>query len=165
MKTIALSQGKAALVSDRDYPLLMRGNKWYAYKHRKTFYAWRNIYKKGKGFRQQMHRVILGLTDPNTKADHRDGNGLNNQRHNLRKSTCSQNAMNQSRRSDNTSGVRGVSWQKDRKKWRVEINANRKHIYIGKFSSLKAAKAARVKAEKIHHGKFSALKSRNWRAS
>jgi len=107
-----------------------------------------------------MHRLILGLTDPKIQGDHRNGDGLNNQRDNLRPATNQQNKHNQSMRSDNTSSVRGVSWDQRTGKWLAQIGVNGTNKCIGYFDNLKDAKQARLDAELKYHGQFSAALSR-----
>jgi hypothetical protein len=98
------------------------------------------------GKKTRMHHLIL----PKKKGfeiDHINRNRSDNRRCNLRYVTSSQNTMNSSKRSDNTSGYRGVWWDKEKKKWRVEIMMNRKKIYIGTFVDIEdAAKAYKNKA-------------------
>lgn len=115
MKRIPLTQGKVALVSDEDYEYLMQW-KWYARRAGKTFYAGRHVRLKLKQKVFHMHRVIaerLGILEA---PDHKDRNGLNNQRSNLRAATISQNKANRGRNKNNTSGYKGVYWDKERKK-------------------------------------------------
>ena len=55
--------------------------------------------------------------------------------------------INQRLRKDNTSGVRGVKWNKARKKWEVSISANNKRYYLGLYSDLEEATKVRKNAE------------------
>jgi hypothetical protein len=161
MKEVALSQGKVALVDNQDYVLLMNGPKWHAKKDRYTFYAERVLYKpNGTKTTETMHRFIMGLIQGDPKTDHKDGNGLNNQRHNLRIATTAQNNQNTKLRKDNKSGVRGVSWHKGIGKWHAQISLDGNIKSLGYFSYLKAAQQARAQAEIMYHGEFSALTSR-----
>ena len=76
------------------------------------------------GVYHSVHRVVWAMTHghwPDHDLDHIDGNRLNNSPSNLRKSTQALNMRNTARRSDNTSGVRGVSWDKQRGMWRARI--------------------------------------------
>lgn len=89
MREIPLTQGKVALVDDEDYERLTR-HKWYAVRAPHTFYACRNLPSPQKG-PVGMHRAVLGLPPrvgpDGILADHWDGDGLNNQRSNLRQAT------------------------------------------------------------------------------
>ncbi len=161
MRTIALSQGLVALVDDTDYDWLVQRGKWHAVRgNDKHFYAARNVACCGPRRQriEKMHRVILGLTDPRIKTDHQDGNSLNNRRYNIRIATSTQNNRNAALRSDNSSGIRGVSI--DHLKWRAEIDVDGKTIYLGSFKSLAKAAQVRRAAEIEHHKEFSAILSR-----
>jgi len=70
---------------------------------------------------------------------------------NLRSVTKAENNRNRSKRSDNTSGVSGVSWYKPRNKWRARIKVNSKHIHLGYFNNIADAITARSNA-KVEHG-------------
>lgn len=154
MKQIELSQGKFALVDDEDYEELNKW-KWYAAKHRNTFYAQRTDRTNGKKT-VKMHRFILGITDINILTDHADGDGLNNQRNNIRKATGSQNMWNRRPNKNSTSKYIGVSFDKDkrRKKWKAMIAVNNKSICLGRFfTEEEAHEAYKQKAIELH-GEF-----------
>jgi len=92
MKEINLTQGYVTQVDDQDYDNLNQ-YKWHVLKVGKSLYAVRNIRVNGKNTSMYMHREILG-NPKGVLIDHRHGNGLNNQRSNLRQSTRQQNAFN-----------------------------------------------------------------------
>ena len=103
------------------------------------------------------HRIIWLMKAgefPDHYIDHIDGNGLNNKWSNLRGATPSQNMMNQRKRADNTSGVKGVSFDKTRNKWYAYINANGKRKMLGRHDIKEDAIAARMIAELAAHGQF-----------
>ena len=141
MKQIPLTQGKFAIVDNEDFKWLSRW-KWYAKQVKDKWYAYRNVRLNTKNGCGQtliaMHRIILN-TLQGFYSDHRDGNGLNNQRDNLRVCSCSQNQANGSLRKDNQSGYRGVSWSQQVKKWRAQIKYQGKVIYLGAFRNKKIA--------------------------
>jgi hypothetical protein len=87
MRTIPLTQGKVALVDDADFDRLDSYN-WCAHKHCNTWYAVRNGRRNSRGIRPLvlMHRQLLRASS-GVDIDHRDGNGLNNRRKNLRVAT------------------------------------------------------------------------------
>ncbi len=156
MKEIPLTQGKVALVDDEDYDRLMAMGKWYAHvdKNKNTIYARRT--QNGKTIR--MHRIILNIIDDGALVDHENGNGLDNRRKNLRMCTKRQNNLNVTIRKNNTSGFKGVVWQKDRRKWQVQIrigNGVKKHI--GHFVSITEAARAYNEAAIKYHGEFAKL--------
>ena len=156
MKEITLTQRKIALVDDCDYEWLSQRN-WAAFKDRNIWYAMTNIRDATGHFRSiTMHRLILGATK-GMKVDHRDGNGLNNQRHNLRAATNHQNLCNRGAPSNNTSGFKGVSWHKRRNKWQANIGINYKKKYLGLFDSAIDAACAYDAAARELHGEFAKL--------
>jgi hypothetical protein len=84
------------------------------------------------------------------EVDHIDGNGLNNSIENLRKSNRQDNARNKRKMKSNKSGVTGVHWNTNQRKWIAKINGN----YIGIYSDFDEAVKARVKAVEFD-GRFS----------
>jgi len=152
---IQLNKGLVTTVDARDYKRCIQGGlTWYAWASRRpdgsirTHYAARNVVNPdGSRTVQFMHRFILGLTDRKMQADHGDGDGLNNTRHNLRKATNLQNSQNRVRlASTSTSGVTGVYWDKKNSKWVAEIVTYGKYKFLGRFTELKEAKEAREAA-------------------
>lgn len=118
-------------------------------------YARTNDYKKGVSNYIDMHRLMLGF--PKSGIDHIDGNGLNNTRNNLRVSTQAQNTRNQRIKKTNTSGYKGVSFCKKKKKYSCHITLNYKHIFGGYFKNpIEAAKKYNFLAIK-YHGEFAKL--------
>ena len=86
--------------------------------------------------------------------DHKDRNELNNRKHNLRRCSHQENSMNTSIRKDNTSGITGVYWSNERKKWAASIMYNQKTYHLGRFVNKEDAIVARLKAEKEYFGEF-----------
>lgn len=158
MKEIKLTQGKVALVDDEDFEYLSQFN-WSVFipPNRKTCYAARG-FTIGKNRRStvRMHREIM-KAPPSMQVDHRDGNGLNNQKENLRVCTASQNRMNEGIRKDSTSGYRGVHWVKGKKKWKAVIVRNRKFYQLGYFPTKELGAAAYNEAAKEIFGEFAVL--------
>ncbi len=157
MKQIPLSQGKVSLVDDADYDFLMQW-KWYAakspVKNRADYYAIRKECSAGKQIQYKMHRVIMQETNSKIFIDHKDWNGLNNQRVNLRSSTRGQNAAN-GFRSDGQVLYRGVC--RYRRGYYAQITKNGKRKVLGYFDSAELA-AVRYDQEAILlHGEFANL--------
>jgi hypothetical protein len=146
--SIPLTQGKTALVDDEDGDLAVLD--WYAHKNYKTFYAERTVSNRT----QCLHQVIAARIGISGEVDHRDRNGLNNQRSNLRAATASQNGANRTLRSDNKSGVKGVSWNKRHGKWYSQIRVNGRLRHLGSFDNLKLAEAAVQKAREQAFGEY-----------
>lgn len=135
MKRIKLALSKYgqkyAIVDDLDYKYLHKV-KWHLDKKRDTFYAVTDVVVNGKRCTVFMHRVIL-KTLSGMQVDHKDSNGLNNQRNNIRNVTHAQNQRNKGMCKNNKSGYKGVSWSKSNKKWQAQIKFNGKHIHLGFF--------------------------------
>lgn len=114
----------------------------------------------GKGYLQvkfkyhkyRNHRIVYFLNtgvDPEEKqVDHIDGDISNNKIYNLRLATNSQNQFNTGKRKDNTSGVVGVYWFAQHKKWASSIRKNKLSVFLGLFDDKNKAIAVRIAAEK-----------------
>ena len=90
-------------------------------------------------------------------VDHIDNNCLNNRIENLRPTTKSQNAFNRRMRSNNTSGVKGVSWNKRNRKWMVRVCVEGKEHYFGLHDDLQVATDIANKARLELHGEFARM--------
>jgi hypothetical protein len=96
-----------------------------------------------------LHQVIGGKN-----WDHRDGDGMNNQEENLRQATVSQQGANHKLNRDSTSGESGVSWDKNRQKWKVRVKQDRKVVFNKYFADKdEAIVCARAKRKELH-GEF-----------
>lgn len=100
-----------------------------------------------------LHRYIMDCPD-GMDVDHKNHNKFDNRKSNLRIVNRSQNMMNKSKRSDNTSGVTGVRFNKDINKWTATINENKKYHYLGSFDNIEDAIQARIDAEKKYFGEY-----------
>lgn len=155
MKKIKLTQGKFALVDDDDFERLNK-YKWFAYNSRGKFYARRNGRNKetGKQYIIHMHRIILGKIPQEKEVDHKDGNGLNNQRNNLRLANRFQNMQNRKLNRDNKSGHKGVLWHSRDHVWTATGRLNGKQTHLGYFKNILDAKKAYDKFAKENYGEF-----------
>ena len=88
------------------------------------------------------------------EIDHIDGNPSNNHIENLRQADRSKNCMNQRLNSKNTSGVKGVSWRKDKKKWNVRVKIDKKNIHLGYFDDIELAELVAIEGRNKYHGQF-----------
>jgi hypothetical protein len=138
MKEIPLTQGKSTLVDDGDYESLIK-YKWFAQKSGTRYYAGRNVWggtrKRPKISYVFMHRCLLD-TPKGMEVDHIDGNGLNNQKSNLRNVTKRENLQN--RHTPKTSRFPGVSWQKSTKMWVSQIRigkGGKQTKHLGRFTN------------------------------
>lgn len=156
MKQIYLTKNQVTLVDDADYDFLINFNSWCAttHKRRKTFYAISSkmVGDKCKNF--FMHRLLLNVTSNDLFVDHIDGNGLNNQRNNLRICTRNQNQQNRPKNKNNKSGYKGVYWEKERNKWQAKIMVNKQNIYLGRFDDVELAAIAYKEACVKYHEQF-----------
>jgi hypothetical protein len=127
-----------------------RWNKMYA--GQEAFICLSNSgYRKGNIFGRPYlaHRIawLLCMGDwPSGVIDHIDGNKLNNTLRNLRDASYSENGCNGKMRSDNTSGVTGVYWNKKARKWQAQMSLHGRWKSLGAFDSLDDAAAARREA-------------------
>lgn len=97
------------------------------------------------------HRVIWAIHYgelPSDQIDHINGIKSYNRISNLRVVTAQENARNASMRSDNTSGVCGVYWDKTYKKWRARIKIDGRFKHLGYFTTIEAAAEARAEASR-----------------
>jgi hypothetical protein len=151
MRIILSSNNKKEIyVDDEDYDWL---NQW---KWCVNSYAYRKVQKNNIIKNIFMHRLILKCPD-NKMCDHKDLNKLNNQKSNLRFATVSQNNANRAPYKIHTSIYKGVSWDKENKKWVVQSNKNNRTFKIGRFDNeIDAAKAYDKKAKELF-GEFAWL--------
>lgn len=111
----------------------------------------------GGGKLQSLHRLIMKVTNSKINIDHRDGNGLNNQKYNLRICSQSDNAKNQKLSRINSTGFKGVHYFKQYNKFMAQITVNYKKVFLGYYDDkTEAAKAYNIAAIK-HHGEFAQL--------
>jgi hypothetical protein len=73
-----------------------------------------------------LSRLILGITNSDIVVDHINHNELDNRKSNLRACLQSQNTRNTKKRSDNTSGYKGVTWSKQKNRWQVQVTLHGK---------------------------------------
>lgn len=157
MKEIPLTRGKVALVDDADFEALAK-YKWQAKRDKKTWYVYRRARKSdGEKGLMSMHRQIM-VAGPGREVDHKDGDGLNNQRDNLRLCSHAQNMCNHQHKTDGCSSLyKGVCWRKDVARWVAKIRVSRRLIHLGLFDSQEDAAQAYNQAAKQYFGEFAAL--------
>lgn len=111
-----------------------------------------------KGIKYRVHRIIYemvhGKIPQEREIDHRNGVRSDNRIGNLRPATHPENAANSSLSRRNTSGYKGVFWCKEAGKWEVRMTVLTRRFHFGYFVNKADAIAARLAAEKLHHGEF-----------
>ena len=162
MRTIPIVPGEFALVDEIDFDLVCQ-YKWRASKRPTNIYVMTTIYDSittlSRGI--LMHRLIL-QAPLGTEIDHIDGNGLNNQRANLRYATRQQNNRNRKKHKCGSSQYKGVSLAAGSihtvKKWRATIyDTGRKKICLGTFETEIEAALAYDNRAKALFGAFARL--------
>mgnify|MGYP001558434787 CR=1 FL=1 len=131
------------MVDDDDYEGLLK-YKWYASQgrnHQPYAIRWIWVPEKRNNRFVKMHRQLTGAT-LGEKVDHINHDTLDNRKENLRICTDQQNQGNEVISVNNTSGFKGVSWRKDRQKWRAYIAIDQKQISLGHFKNKKSAALA-----------------------
>lgn len=148
---ILLDKGKMAWVSRCDSARVRQFNWWES-----DGYAVRALPRQGRKNSplQLLHVFILGQV-PGREIDHRDGDGLNCRRSNLRRTTHALNLANRGKpRGVYSSKFKGVSWHKARGKWRAYIKVAYRQRFLGLFPNEFSAALAYDRAARQHFGKF-----------
>ena len=109
-----------------------------------------------KGVLTLEHRIVYFMHHKTLPRflDHIDGNRTNNRIENLREATSSQNAFNRATGKSNKSGVKGVHWHKQHRKWYAAIKHKGNTKFLGLFKNFDDAVEARKKAEDENHREF-----------
>jgi len=94
---------------------------------------------------------------PEREVDHKDANSLNNKWKNLRIATRGQNEANKGLTRRNTSGFKGVSWDRSRQLWKAQIGCGGRPRLIGRFKSPEEAHAAYAVELQRFYGQFARL--------
>lgn len=160
MVIVPLTQGRVTIIDDEDENRVSQ-YKWCAYKHKdkNTWYATHNFKTiEGTFYGQDLHRFIMNAK-PGIQIDHKDGNGLNNQKSNLRFCNNTENHQNQKKSKTyngkpTTSIHKGVVWYKKEKRFRSRISIDGKRIHLGWFKNEIEAAKSYDKAATEHFKEF-----------
>lgn len=152
---IPITKGQVLIIDHDDYELVKQ-YKWYATTNCSVYYARTKKHINGKIARILLHRLITNCPR-DMQIDHIDGNGLNNCRDNLRVCTHSQNQHNKKKMKRNTSGYKGVFFNKRDSNWKSMIMVNKKSVFLGYFSNPEDAYKAYCEAAEKYHGEFKNL--------
>lgn len=104
-----------------------------------------------------MERILDRKLDNHEEIDHINCNGLDNRRENLRIATSNQNAKNKKRYKTNKTGCKGVHWDESRRKYRAQIQVNKKKIMLGQYDTLEEAQKSYQDAAIKYHGEFARM--------
>ncbi|MHC4758300.1 MAG: HNH endonuclease, partial [Planctomycetota bacterium] len=121
---------RIAKIDIEDYESISK-YRWHANKHYRTYYAYHNT-SKPKNTSIRMHRCILKINDPKISIDHKNGNGLDNRRKNLRVCTHRENIINQ-RKFTGTSRYKGVCWKQKEKEWHSRVSPYSIQKMLGRY--------------------------------
>lgn len=162
MKSLLINSEKfgcfTVLYDNEDHELISSLT-WTILKGNKTYYARTSFNKNGKQTWALMHRLILCIDKRNSLTDHKNGNGLDNRRGNLRVVNNSQNLRNSSLSRANKTGFKGVSKinKKIKAPYRAQIFVNNKLLNLGLHHSPELAAIAYNNAAKKYFGEFAKL--------
>jgi hypothetical protein len=119
---------------------------------RKDGYSFVRLNKKHYGVHQIIFAIYYKYIPK--EVDHIDNNPSNNCIENLRAATRSQNAINQPLTLKNKSGIKGVSWHKQAKKWIVQLFVNKQYKYLGLYDDIELAELVSIEARNKYHREF-----------
>ena len=111
------------------------------------------VVSNNKGNPIKLHRYILNVPEDKV-VDHINNNPLDNRHCNLRICTKGQNNCNKIKSGRNTTGIFGVNWSNERKKWCSEIRKNNKRVHLGRWDDKNEAHLARLYAEQLVFKEF-----------
>lgn len=158
MTRVPLSQGQFALIDDEDAERVLAFKWSVTTNRRKERYAFRAVYDRTTK-RQTivlLHRFILNAPEGQL-VDHRDRDGLNCQKQNLRRATDSQNSQNRATKAGRFKGVFLQRGRRGRKPFHSQITQNYKKRCLGWFATPEeAARAYDAKARELF-GEFARL--------
>lgn len=155
LKLIPLENSDRVAIVDQEDHAELALFKWRLQPRGNSGYAYRAKRINGRIVTTYMHRVILWTPDE-MLVDHRNGNGLDNRRANLRAATHAENQRNRVAKPSNT-GFRGVTFDRSKGNFIATIRDGKKKRTIGRFKTAETAAVARDEAARRLHGSFAIL--------
>lgn len=156
----ALTKNQQTIIDRNDYEKIM-DYKWIAsYDTKKKKYRVQAHKLRTFGDRIYLHRLIMNVQDSNIAIDHINHDQFDNRKCNLRLCTISQNNKNQIKRKDNTSGFKGVSYSKQRKKYIAQISCDKKYFNLGGYKTKEEAAKVYDHYASVLFGEFALLNFR-----
>lgn len=140
-----------ALVDDEDYQRVVSLGKWTAHHIKGNWYALTTTRENGIKRNLYMHKLIA--TFPGM-VDHKNRNGLDNQKENLRPASASQNTANSKIPSNNTSGFKGVFYDPRKERWSARICVRGVRRRLGSYRTPEEAALAYDIAAKDGFGEY-----------
>lgn len=147
---IILTNTKNKALVDLDDIDKIRNYKWYE----RTDHYVAAVTKDKKSIK--LHQFVMPEKKEKIDIDHINHDRLDNRKSNLRFATRTQNSQNRSLQSNNNSGVPGIYWHKQHKKWQALIVVNGERIDLGRYENLEDAKNIRKEAEIKYFGEWRA---------
>lgn len=144
MAEIDLGGGVVALVDERDVPLVS-AHAWHLFRGKCRYAV--------TGYGVLMHRLILNAPR-GVMVDHKNRDGLDNRRDNIRLCSNAQNMMNVGKSAGKTSRFKGVSWNKNKQMWTAAIKKDGKTVHLGAYQDEEIAARQYDRAARLSFGKF-----------
>lgn len=145
-----------AIIDAKDIPLVIDGNgRWIAslVKEGYTLRVQRGSYNDDGARTSEWLHIKIFNPEPGEWVDHKNGDGLDNTRSNLRDCTPQQNQGNRTKNRNGKCAYKGVT-QNEHGHWLGQLHFNGKHIHLGRFDSAEEAARAYDAAAVKHFGMF-----------
>lgn len=152
---VPLTHGKFAVIDAGDAEAVSK-YVWRSQDCDGRFYAVTTTTDGDGAHTLSLHRMLWAhwKLPATPEIDHRNTDGLDNRRENLRAATHAQNMWNQRRRGSNTSGHKGVNWDERTQSWAARYQKDGRTFFLGRFDDVDVAAAVRRAAVEQQHGEF-----------